>query len=57
MIVSTRGIDQFSLIQKISCNYQLIGKYVKEHPNMIGWRKNLFYKKFKKIKNLKLIKF
>ena len=58
MIDGTRGIDQFSLIQKISLQLPINWKiYVKEHPNMIGWRKNLFYKKLKKIKNLKLIKF
>ena len=45
MIDGTRGIDQFSLIQKISLQLPINWKiYVKEHPNMIGWRKNLFYK-------------
>lgn len=56
MIDGPLGINQFSLIQKI-CNQLPINceLFVKEHPNMIGWRKFDFYKKVQKIKNLKII--
>jgi len=58
MIDGPRGIDQFALIQKISLQLPINWKiYVKEHPNMIGWRPFTFYKKLKKIKNLKLMNF
>jgi hypothetical protein len=49
-------VDQISLIRKLSksipVNYKL---YVKDNPNMWGWREYTYYKRLQKIPNVRLI--
>ena len=48
--------DQINLITQIAKSLPLRFKlYVKEHPSMIGYRTHAYYKKLKKIPNVKLI--
>lgn len=56
-VKSPMYLDELSIIQSISKSLPISWKlYVKEHPAMIGQRPLSFYKKVRKLYNVKLIK-
>lgn len=56
MLMAPFWTDQINLIAQIAKSLPLRFKlYVKEHPAMVGYRTHAYYKRLKKIPNLKLI--
>ncbi|MDO8592395.1 MAG: hypothetical protein Q7R92_01310 [bacterium] len=56
MLMAPFWTDQINLIKQIAKSLPLHFKlYVKEHPTMVGYRTHDYYKKLKKIPNVKLV--
>ena len=57
LLLAPRYADQLHLIKQIARSLPIDQKlYVKEHPQMIGYRKSSYYKELLKIPNVKIIR-
>lgn len=57
LLLAPRYTDQLHLIKQIARSLPIEQKlYVKEHPQMLGYRTNAFYKELLKIPNVKIIR-